>query len=111
MNTDRLRITRQNVQSLTVREKQHLFLRTVGIDNEVLNLVETHSSPQLEFAIRKMYPHLEMFFNHGPKMAPKHGGRSMPRKEYTKGTLTIFAPNLIKNATPVSYTHLRAHET
>ena len=98
MNMDRLRITHQNVQSLTVREKQHLFLRTVGIDNEVLNLVETHSSPQLEFAIRKMYPHLEMFFNHGPKMAPKHGGRSMPRKEYTKGTLTIFAPNLIKNA-------------
>ena len=80
MNMDRLRITHQNVQSLTVREKQHLFLRTVGIDNEVLNLVEIHSSPELEFTFRKMYPHLEMYFNHGPKMAQKRGGRNMPKR-------------------------------
>ena len=39
-----------------------------------------------------------MFFNHGPKMAVKKGGRNMPKKEYIKGTLTVFAPSLIKDA-------------
>ena len=95
---DRIRISHQNVASITTREKQHFFLKSVGKDNEILNLVETHSSPQVEFSIRKMYPHLTMFFNHGPKMAVKKGGRKMPKKEHIKGTLTIFAPSLIKDA-------------
>ena len=90
--TDRLRITHQNVVSITTREKQHFFLKSAGVENEILNLVETHSSPQVEFSIRKMYPHLTMFLNHGPEMAVKKGGRNMPKKEYIKGTLTVI-PN------------------
>ena len=78
---DRIRVTHQNVASITTREKQHFFLKSAGIDNEILNLVETHTSPQVEFSIRKMYPHLNMFFNHGPKMAVKKGGRNLTRKE------------------------------
>ena len=31
-------------------------------------------------------------------MAVKKGGRNMPKKEHIKGTLTIFAPSLIKDA-------------
>ena len=73
--------------------------KSAGIDNEILNLVETHTSPPVEFSIRKMYPHLNMFFNHGPKMAVKKGGRNMPKKEHIKSTLTIFAPSLTKDAT------------
>ena len=95
--TDRIRITHQNVASITTREKQHFFLKSAGKDNEILNLEETHFSPPVEFSIRKKYPHLTMFFNHGPKMAVKKGG--IQKKEYTKGTLTIFAPSLIKDAT------------
>jgi len=38
-----------------------------------------------------------MFFNHGPKMAVKRA--RFQKKEYTKGTLTVFAPSLIKDAT------------
>ena len=87
--TDRLRITHQNVASITTREKQHHFLRTAGKDNEILNLVETHSSPPVEASIRKKYPHLTMFFNHGPKMAVKKA--RFQKKEYTKGTRKTFS--------------------
>ena len=96
---DRIRVTHQNVASITTREKQHFFLKSAGIDNEILNLVETHTSPQVEFSIRKMYPHLNMFFNHGPKMAVKKGGRNLTRKEHIKGILTVLAPSLTKDAT------------
>ena len=95
--TDRLRIIHKNVASITTREKQHFFLRSVGKENEILNLVDTHSTHPVESSIRKKYPHLTMFFNHGPKMAVKKG--CIQKKEYKKGTLTVFAPSLIKDAT------------
>ena len=35
--TDRIRITHQNVASITTREKQHFFLKSAGVENEILN--------------------------------------------------------------------------
>ena len=73
-----------NASSFVKTEVQHIILRQ-------LNVVETHTTPQLESSLRKIYPDVTIFFNHGHKQANKE-----KCKEGKKGTMIAVINDLVK---------------
>ena len=94
---DNLRIAHLNVRTFNDPVKQNSLLRRVGFEYDILHLVETHSTPRTEAIVKKSYPHLEFYFNHGPQFNTAEGGRQND-KEQAKGTLIVFPSNLGKAA-------------
>ena len=72
---DNLRIAHLNVQASNDPVKQNSLLRRVGFEYDILHLVETHSTPRTEAIVKKSYPHLEFYFNHGPEFKERSDGK------------------------------------
>ena len=89
---DNLRIAHLNVQTFNDSVKQNSLLKRVGFEFDILHLAETHSSPTTEAVVKKSYPHLEFYFNHGPEFKERIDGRQND-KEQAKGTLVVFPSN------------------
>ena len=83
---DNLRIAHLNVQAFNDSVKQNALLKRVGFDYNILHLCETHSTPRTKASVKKAYPRLEFFFNHGPPFKERADGRRN-EKEMKKGTL------------------------
>ena len=92
---DNLRISHLNVRTFNNPIKQNSLLKRVGFEFDILNLAETHSSPRTEAIVKKSYPHLEFYFNHGPEFKERTDGKKND-KEQAKGTLVVFPSNLGK---------------
>ena len=94
---DNLRIAHLNVQAFNDPVKQNSLLKRVGYNSEydILHLAETHFSPKTEAVVKKSYPHLEFYFNHGPQFKERSDGRRHD-KEQAKGTVIVFPSNLGK---------------
>ena len=92
---DNLRIAHLNVRAFNDPVKQNSLLNSVGYEYDILHLVETHSSPKTEAVVKKSYPHLEFYFNHGPQFKERSDGRRHD-KEQAKGTVIVFPSNLGK---------------
>ena len=92
---DNLRISHLNVRAFNDTVKQNALLKRVGYEYDILHLAETHSSPRTEAVVKKSYPHLEFYFNHGPEFKERSDGRRND-KEQAKGTLIVFSSNLAK---------------
>ena len=92
---DNLRIAHLNVRAFNDTVKQNALLKRVGYEYDILHLAETHSSPKTEAVVKKSYPHLEFYFNHGPEFKERSDGRRND-KEQAKGTLIVFSSNLAK---------------
>ena len=94
---DNLRIAHLNVQAFNDPVKQNSLLKRVGYNSEydILHLAETHFSPKTEAVVKKSYPHLEFYFNHGPQFKERSNGRQRD-KEQAKGTVIVFPSNLGK---------------
>ena len=92
---DNLRIAHLNVQAFNDPVKQNSLLKRVGYEYDILHLAETHSSPKTEAVVKKSYPHLEFYFNHGPQFKERSDGRRHD-KEQAKGTVIVFPSNLGK---------------
>ena len=56
-----------NASSFVKAEMQHMILKQLGKKIHFLNVVEMHTTPQLESSLRKRYPHVTFYFNHGNK--------------------------------------------
>ena len=95
---DNLRIAHLNVRAFNDPVKQNTLLKRVGYEYDILHLVETHSSPKTEAVVKKSYPHLEFYFNHGPQFKERSDGRRHD-KEQAKGTVIVFPSNLGKAST------------
>ena len=70
--------------------QQHI-LKQLGRKVQIVNLVETHSKPETKILIRKRFPGIEFYFNHGP---PQQNRES--HHESCRGTLIAFQEGLIK---------------
>ena len=92
---DNLRIAHLNVRAFNDPVQQNSLLKSVGYEYDILHLVETHSSPKTEAVVKKSYPHLEFYFNHGPQFKERSDGRRHD-KEQAKGTVIVFPSNLGK---------------
>ena len=92
---DNLRISHLNVRAFNDQVKQNSLLKRVGYEYDILHLAETHSSPRTEAVVKKSYPHLEFYFNHGPQFKERLDGRRND-KEQVKGTLIVFPSSLGK---------------
>ena len=68
-----------------------MILKQLGKQIHFLNVVETHTTPQLESSLRKRYPHVVFYFNHGDKQANKENC-----KEDKKGTMIAVVEGLVK---------------
>ena len=90
---DNLRIAHLNVRAFNDPVKQNSLLKRVGYEFDILHLAETHSSPRTKAVVKKSYPHLEFYFNHGPEFRERTDGRQND-KEQAKGTLVVFPSNL-----------------
>ena len=77
--------------SFVKTEMQHMILKQLGKKIHFLNIVETHMTHQLESSLRKRYPHVTFFFNHGDKQANKENS-----KEGKRGTMIAVIEGLIK---------------
>ena len=80
-----------NASSFVKSEMQHMILKQLGKKIHFLNVLETHTTPQLESSLRKRYPHVTFFFNHGDKQANKENSR-----EGKKGTMIAVVDCLVK---------------
>ena len=92
---DNLRIAHLNVRAFNDSVKQNALLKRVGFEYDILHLSETHSTPRTEASVKKAYPHLEFYFNHGPPFKERADG-TRNEKEKRKGTLIVFPSNLEK---------------
>ena len=92
---DNLRIAHLNVRAFNDPVKQNSLLKRVVYEYDILHLAETHSSPETEAVVKKSYPHLEFYFNHGPQFKERSDGRQHD-KEQAKGTAIVFPSNLGK---------------
>ena len=92
---DNLKIAHLNVRTFNDSVKQNSLLRRVGFEFDILHLAETHSSPWTEATVKRSYPHLEFYFNHGPEFKERTDGKKND-KEQAKGTLIVFPSNLGK---------------
>ena len=92
---DNLKIAHLNVRTFNNSVKQNSLLKRVGFEFDILHLAETHSSPRTEAIVKKSYPHLEFYFNHGPEFKERTDGKKND-KEQAKGTLIVFPSNLGK---------------
>ena len=63
---DNISFTHLNVATFTKVEIQQLILKKIGKQFQVLNLVETHMKYKTEVSIRRRFPEVEFFSNHGP---------------------------------------------
>ena len=68
-----------------------MILKKLGKGIQKLNVVETHTTPQLEYGLKKKYPNLTFYFNHGDKQANRERHR-----EGRKGTMIIVVNDLFK---------------
>ena len=68
-----------------------MILKKLGKGIQILNVVETHTTPELEYGLKKKYPNLTFFFNHGNKQANREKHR-----EGRKGTMIIVVNDLFK---------------
>ena len=89
--TNNIRFAHLNASSFVKSEVQHMILRQLGKQIHFLNVVETHTTPQLESSLRKRYPHVVFYFNHGNKQANKENC-----KEGKKGTMIAVVEGLVK---------------
>ena len=88
---DNIRFAHLNASAFTRPEIQHMILKKLGAGIQILNVVETHTTPKLEYGLRKKYPNLTFFFNHGDKQANRES-----HKEGRKGTMIIVVNDLFK---------------
>ena len=88
---DSIRFAHLNASAFTRSEIQHMILKKLGKGIQILNVVETHTTPQLEYGLKKKYPNLTFFFNHGDKQANRERHR-----EGRKGTMIIVVNDLFK---------------
>ena len=80
-----------NSSSFVKLEVQHMILRQLGKKIHFFNVVETHTTLQLESSLRKRYPHITFYFNHGDKQANKENC-----KEGKKGTMIAVVDGIVK---------------
>ena len=78
---DNLRISHLNVRAFNDTVKQNALLKRVGYEYDILHLAETHSSPKTEAVVKKSYPHLEFYFNHGPEFKERSDGRRNDKEQ------------------------------
>ena len=91
MMADSICFAHLNASSFVKSEVQHMILKQLGKKIHFLNVVETHTTPQLESSLRKRYPHVVFYFNHGDKQANKENC-----KEGKKGTMIAVVEGLVK---------------
>ena len=91
MMADNICFTHLNASSFVKLEVQHMILKQLGKKIHFLNVVETHTTPQLESSLRKRYPNVTFYFNHGDKQANKENC-----KECKKGTMIAVVDGIIK---------------
>ena len=72
---DNLRIAHLNVRAFNDPVKQNSLLKRVRYEYDILHLVEIHSTPRTEAIVKKSYPHLEFYFNHGAEFKERTDGR------------------------------------
>ena len=68
-----------------------MILKQLGEKIHFLNVVDMHTTPQLESSPKKRYPHIVFYFNHGNKQANKQNC-----KEGKKGTMIAVVEGLVK---------------
>ena len=91
MALDKLRLAHLNVAAFTKTEMQLHILKQLGRKFNMVNLVETHTKPRTEIEIKKKFPGIEFYFNHGPPQLNKED-----KREACRGTLIAFQEGLIK---------------
>ena len=85
MALDKLRLAHLNVAAFTKTEMQLHILKQLGKKFNMVNLVETHTKPRTEIEIKKKFPGIEFYFNHGPPQLNKED-----KREACRGTLIAF---------------------
>ena len=78
---DKLRIAHLNVRAFNNPVKKNSLFKRVGYEFDILHLAETHSSPKTEAVVKKSYPHLEFYFNHGPEFKERSDGRQNDKEQ------------------------------
>ena len=99
---DNIPFAHLNASSFIKSEMQHMILKQLGKKIHFLNVLETHTTPQLKSSLRKRYPHVTFFFNQGNKQANKENSR-----EGKKGTMIAVVDGLVnleRNSTHVHNT-------
>ena len=91
MMADNICFAHLNASSFIKSEMQHMILNKLGKKIHLLNIVETHTTQQLESSLRKWYPHVTFYFNHGDKQANKENC-----KEGKKGTMIAVVDGIVK---------------
>ena len=72
---DNICFAHPNGSSFVKLEVQHMILKQLGKQIHFLNVVETHTTPQLESSLKKQYHHVTFYFNHGDKQENKENRR------------------------------------
>ena len=80
-----------NTSSFSKSELQHMILKQLGKQIHFLNVVETHTTLQLESSLRNQSPHITLYFNHGNKQGNKENSR-----EGKQGTMIAVVDGLVK---------------
>ena len=65
MALDSISFAHLNVATFTKVEIQQLILKRIGKQFQVLNLVETHMKSETEISLKRRFPTIEFYFNHG----------------------------------------------
>ena len=66
MVLDKIKLAHLNVAVFTKTEMQLHILKQIGKKFNMINLVETHTKPRTKIEIRRKFPGIEFYFNHGP---------------------------------------------
>ena len=91
MVLDKIKLAHLNVASFTKTEMQQHILKQIGRKFHMINLVKTHTKPRTKIEIKRKFPGIEFYFNHGPLQTTRES-----HQEACRGTLIAFQKDLIK---------------